>query len=138
MEPASVIGILGFGLHIGHQIYTLYDAARGASDDIASLCSSATSLTLILELLKDTLTKAGDSQELVNSVRDHIVACEAGLTRLDKKLGKIQRLSAEPTALNLHLRLRYAFQEKTIAKLRGSIDRDVLGNIRLALASLNL
>jgi hypothetical protein len=138
MDPVSVIGILGFGLHIGHRIYNLYDAARGAAEDVASLCSSAKSLTSSLELLRTTLANARNSEELVTSVRDYIVACEAGMRRLDKKLVKIQRLSSEPTALNLRLRLRYAFQEKTIAKLRAVIDRDLLGNIRLAMATLNL
>jgi len=138
MEPASVIGILAFGLHVSRRLYHLYDTAAGAGDDVASLCGSAKALTSILHLIQGTLENARNSEALVNSVRHNIAGCEAGLARLGKKLQKIQRLSSEPAVLNLPVRLRYAFQGKTLAKLNAIIHGDLLGNLRLALAALNL
>jgi hypothetical protein len=85
-----------------------------------------------------SISSKGRLRALVDSVRHSIAGCEADLARLDKKLQKIQRLSSEPAVLNLLLRLRYAFQGKTLAKLNAIMHGDLLGNLRLALVALNL
>ena len=130
-------GILGFGLHISRRPYQLYDGASGVSKDVQDLRSSARALTGILTLVQTTPNNISNS-ELAQSVRDNIASCESGLQRLDNKTRKIQRLSSEPSILHVPLRLRYAFQEKTITKLEGIVHGELLGNLKLALAALNL
>jgi len=138
MEAASVIGILGFGLHISHQLYQFYATAAGAADEVTTLCNSAKGLASVLQLVEDTIKNAKNSDALAASVKDSIIGCQVGLDRLGRKVQKIQRLSSEPSVLNLRVRLRYAFQEKTLAKLNGIIHGPLLGHLKLALAALSL
>ncbi|KAM5357601.1 hypothetical protein ACJZ2D_016093 [Fusarium nematophilum] len=138
MEPASVIGIVAFGLHVSRRLFDIYDSARNAGSDVVALCDSASALSTSLAAVSTTLANARDSDRLVELAREGIEACEGGLRRLDKKLDKINRLSSEPTNLHLRLRLRYAFQEKTIAKMRETVDGQLLGGLRLVLLTLNL
>ncbi|KAF9775765.1 hypothetical protein IL306_006107 [Fusarium sp. DS 682] len=127
MEPASVFGIVSFGLHVSHRLFQVYNAARDAGSDVVALCDSVSALSTSLAAVSRTLNNANNSDNLVELARESIEACEGGLRLLDKKLDKINRLSSEPTMLHLRLRLRYAFKEKTIAKLRATVD-DTVGD----------
>ena len=133
---ASVVGFVSFGLLLGKETVTLYDAARNAGADVRALCDSGKALSNMLEMLHGRLER--DRGSAASVVRDHITACEDGLKALDAKLRKVRRLGTDSTSLQLRLRLRYAFHQKTIDKLRAIIDDQLLGRLKLALIALHL
>lgn len=140
MDPASAIGVLGFGLHIVYRIHGMYGNAREAVPDVRALCASNSLLSECIDTVKSTIVRSGDSsQNTVSLVEQFILPCKESLERIDKKLDKVQRLSSMPSALHLQLRMRYAFQTMTITKLKkNTVDGELLNRLKLALAVLNL
>ncbi|KAH0543420.1 hypothetical protein FGG08_002278 [Glutinoglossum americanum] len=142
MDPlsvaASVVGIVTFGLMVSRRISEFYGASRNAGSDVRLLCASATALAKTLETLQSAIGRVGNDTDAVSSARENIEACGEGLEALNKKLDKIRRSSTDPATLNLRLSLRYAFRQKTIAKLKAIIDSELLDRLRLALMALNL
>ena len=135
---ASVVGIVSFGLIVSKRILEFYDATKNAISDVRSLCISATALAKTLKTLQNVIERAQKDTDTVNLARESISACEDGLKALDRKLDKIRRLSTDPEILNLRLSLRYAFRQKTVDKLKVIIDNELLGRLKLALATLNV
>jgi hypothetical protein len=96
-------------------------------------------LAKTLTALRSALER--DSQlppQAAQSARECIVDCESGLKELEKKLDKISRLSSDPAVLSVWIFHRYAFREKTIAKLNATIHQSLLSHLVIAVEILNL
>lgn len=135
---ASVVGIASFGISICKRVLDIYDAVRNARGDIQALCELTTALSDTFNILRNVISQSQDDTDVLKSARERIAACERGLKVLEKEIDKIRRLSTDPTMLYLRLLLRYAFKEKTIAKLKQLMVQDQMGNLKLALIALNL
>jgi hypothetical protein len=135
---ASIIGVIDFGLTVCGKLMEIYDNAKNAQDDIQLLYGSAVSLRKVFTVLHTTISRLPNDTDAIPLLQGEITACAAGLSRLDKKLDKVQRLSANPASLNLQFRLRYAFRQKTISKLNRIVVDDLLARMHVAISCLQL
>ena len=142
MDPlsvtASAIGIITFGLAICKQVSEIYESAKDSRDDVRALWESTNTLKKTLTILQNVLGQSQLLGDAAQSARACVIRCEGGLILLGKKLDKINRLSSDPATLTVGIFVRYAFREKTIAKLNTRVHRDLLTHLLVAIESLNL
>ena len=134
----SAIGILTFGLALCKRVSDIYGSAKDSRDDVRALCESTNTLKKTLKILQNVLGQPQLLGDAAESARECILRCEGGLTLLDKKLDKINKLSSDPATLRVEIFVRYAFKQKTIAKLNTRLHRDLLSHLVLAIETLNL
>lgn len=135
---ASAIGIVTFGLAICKRVSAIYESAKDSRGDVRALCESTNTLKKTLTILQNVLRESQLLGDAAQSARDCIIRCEGGLTLLSKKLDKISRLSSDPATLTVEIFVRYAFKEKTVAKLNARVHRDLLTHLVIAIEALNL
>ena len=138
---ASAVGIVTFGLAICKRVSEIYEAAKDSKDDVRALCESINTLKRTLTVLGNALDAVEHSQSLsdtTQSAQECVIRCEGGLALLNKTLDKISRLSSDPATLTVEIFIRYAFRQKTIAKLNTRIHRDLLTHLVVAIETLNL
>ena len=132
---ASVVGIATFGIALCKQVLEVYDSFKHSSENLRFLCESTSALSDTFGLIRSVLQ---ESPETNDTVSQRLLVCEKGLKSLEKKLAKIKERSCNPQTLHLRIRLRYAFQEKTINKLKRLIIDGQLKHLELVLVTLNL
>lgn len=102
------------------------------------MCESTNTLKKTLTILQNVLGQPQLLGDAAQSARECIIRCEGGLTLLSKTLDKISRLSSDPATLTVEIFVRYAFKQKTIAKLNTRVHRDLLTHLVVAIETLNL
>jgi uncharacterized coiled-coil protein SlyX len=135
---ASIIGVIDFGLTVCGKLLEIYNNAKDAQDDIHLLYGSALSLKKVFTVLHNTISRLPSDSEAIPLLQGEIASCQAGLNKLNKKLDKVQKYSANPASLNLQFRLRYAFSQKTISKLNRIVVDDLLARMHVAISCLQL
>lgn len=135
---AGVVGILGFGIQACQLLTDFYSSARGSREDVRALCESTEALSRMLTVLQNVIGQPGVDTAATAAVRNHIMACRTGLARLDKKLRKIQNVRGDGGMRALYLAMQYPLKEKTILKLRTIVAKELMGQLSLALGTLNL
>ena len=135
---ASAIGIVTFGLTICKRVSDIYGSAKDSRADVQALCESTNTLKKILTILQNVLAEPQLLGEAAQSARECVIRCEGGLTLLHKTLEKISRLSSDPATLTVDIFIRYAFKQKTIAKLNKRVNQDLLSHLVAAIETLNL
>ena len=135
---ASAISIVTFGLAICKQVSDIYECAKDSREDVRTLCESTNTLNKTLTILQNVLGQPQLLGDAAQSARESIIRCADGLTLLSKTLDKISRLSSDPATLTVEIFVRYAFKQKTIAKLNTRVHRDLLTHLVVAIETLNL
>ena len=135
---ASAISIVTFGLAICKRVSDIYESAKDSREDVRTLCESTNTLKKTLTILQNVLGQPQLLGDAAQSARECIIRCEGGLTLLSKTLDKISRLSSDPATLTVEIFVRYAFKQKTIAKLNTRVHRDLLTHLVVAIETLNL
>ena len=146
MDPASVIGIISFGLTVCDGIVQYYSAYKDQDVRILHVITSLESLRKILMSLMTTLQEIGKnpSKHVMESslnVEKNIKQSEEGLEKLTKKLEKITYCGPSHGVWNrvkeVSHRASYPFHESTLVKLV-EVVADLRDNLVVAVLSLGM
>lgn len=97
-----------------------YSPWKDSQTDIAVLCEPLTALSQTFRLIEEGVKAPLHGSEVVERVTEGLVACAAGIQRLQDELDKAK--SSGPGHLaSLRSKAQYPFRERTIAKLQGTV-----------------
>ncbi|KAG4435049.1 hypothetical protein IFR05_009473 [Cadophora sp. M221] len=140
----TAVGIVSLGLQISQGLITYYSHFKAYDAEIAYLVRKSESLQGLLQALEAPLRKAEDGNGIGGvsvQVRNAILACEAGLTRL---LGAVQTYgnlvipaTKDDKLRALKKRALYPFKRSSLQDLSFTLE-ELVGNLQLALQILTL
>ncbi|KJX98546.1 ankyrin repeat protein [Zymoseptoria brevis] len=137
----SAVGIASLGIQVCQGLLDYYDGWKGYPTDIAGAYNSIADLNKTLALLKVSLDAKELDHDRAERAKEALETCKDGLTRLSKKLQKLQT-HEKPQGFRQRLwsefqRGSYPFKASTLAKLREIVD-DVMERLKPALQVLQL
>lgn len=138
---SGIVGIVSFGIELCQGLLDYYSSWKDAESEVMTTCNSIQDLTQILRLVKSTLGNQDLSSEIIVKIHDSIALCEGGITKLNKKLQKIQVLCLRDTVgerlLSQARRALYPFKKSTLIKLQ-EIVGDLQDRLHLTLTTLDM
>ncbi|KAL8643660.1 MAG: hypothetical protein Q9226_008206, partial [Calogaya cf. arnoldii] len=134
---ANAAGLIELGLSVCHGLWEYYGSWKHAESDVKKMYAEIESLSKTFALLQTTLGRPCLDPDIVYRIEEIIVACEANILCLDKKLRKIRDTSPmtnkSGSKFKAHLqRALYPFKESTVVKLK-EISRELQDHLLLAL-----
>ncbi|KAF2490770.1 hypothetical protein BU16DRAFT_585146 [Lophium mytilinum] len=123
----SAVGVISLGLQVCQGVITYYSNFRALGDDIATIIQKTESLNGLLQVLEAPLKKVEcDTNPISAQVRLSVIACEAGLAKLDHAVTKyandVPATTAKAKICLFGERALYPFKRETLKELSATLE----------------
>lgn len=139
-ELGTALGIVSLGIQVCQGLIDYYQAWQSVDAEVGDAQRNIAELIKTLYVVDNAMRATNSSSDAASRVRDTLLSCDEGISKLEKKLRKIHRTAPQnvPEVLqSAGLRLVYPFRKSTIEKLK-EIVQDLLRHLSIAIQLLHL